>query len=89
MIEIVIESGRLHNMKWGTQCTHVFWLFYFGLNNIYFVSSTWVYIQCHVRQDLTLSIKLLSKSFPVNQNEAHCLYNGRYSKNIIIMVCQK
>ena len=37
----------------------------FGLNNIYFVSSTWVYIQCHVRQDLTLSIKLLSKSFPV------------------------
>ena len=22
------------------------------------------YIQCHVRQDLTLSIKLLSKSFP-------------------------
>ena len=40
------------------------------------------YIQCHVRQDLTLSVKLVSKSFPVNQYKAHRLYNGRYTKNI-------
>ena len=36
------------------------------------------YRQCHVRQDLTLSTKHLSKSFPVNQYEAHCLYNGMF-----------
>ena len=41
----------------------------FGLNSIYsvIINTIVTYIQCHVRQDLTVSIKLIFKSSPVVQ----------------------